>query len=73
MKRVDGKVKIVHLDTEEQLIELQEKATVIGTTYENGHLSARIMDEKSFFTGYEPVTATLEDAYVYCMGGKVNA
>jgi len=73
MKQVEGKMKIVSLDTEEQLVLLQKQAVVIGTTYENGRLSARIMDEKQSFTQYAPQAATLEDAYIYCMGGKTNA
>ena len=73
MKRVEGRIRIVSLDTEEQLVSLQKQAVVIGTTYENGCLSVRIMDEKQSFAQYAPVTATLEDAYIYCMGGKANA
>ncbi len=72
-KQVEGKIKIIRLDQEEQLSALQSQTAVIGTTYENGHLSARIMDENEAFSQYPPVTATLEDAYVYCMGGKADA
>jgi len=73
MKQVEGRIRIVSLDREEQLVSLQKQAVVIGTTYGNGCLSARIMDEKQSFAQYAPVTATLEDAYIYCMGGKANA
>ena len=73
MKQVEGKIKTVRLDTEEQLVGVQKQAVVIGTTYENGSLSVRIMDEKQSFPQYAPISATLEDAYVYCMGGKANA
>lgn len=72
MHKVNGKIKLVFLKGEEQLIDLQKQAVVISTTYENGGLVARIMDEKSAFTQIEPVTASLEDAYVYCMGGKAH-
>ena len=73
MKCVDGKIKIIILKQEEQLMELQKQAVVISTTYEAGGIAARIMDENNFFSTVDRVTATLEDAYVYCMGGKTNA
>lgn len=73
MKRVEGKVKVLRLEQEEQLIELQKQAVVLSTTYENHGLLARIMDEDSIFTNLPPAFATLEDAYVYCMGGKAHA
>lgn len=72
MQKVNGKIKLVFLKGEEQLIDLQKQAMVISTTYENGGLAARIMDERSAFPQAELVTATLEDAYVYCMGGKTH-
>ena len=73
MKRVEGKVKVLRLEQEEQLIELQKQAVVLSTTYENHGLLARIMDEDTIFTNLPPVSETLEDAYVYCMGGKAHA
>lgn len=73
MKQVEGKIKILHLDTEEQLISLQKQAVVLSTMYEGNRLSARIMDENLSFSECAIVTATLEDAYVFCMGGKANA
>lgn len=73
MERVDGKVKRVRLEREEELTRLQRQAVVLSTAYESSGLSARIMDENSAFPQAEPVPATLEDAYVYCMGGKANA
>lgn len=73
MKQVEGKIKIIALDSEEQLITLQKQTVVLSTIYENNHLSARIIDENLSFPEHVPVIATLEDAYVYCMGGKANA
>lgn len=73
LNRVEGKVKVIHLENEEQLIELQKQATVLSATYENHGLTAKIMDENMAFPQAAAVTATLEDAYVYCMGGKSNA
>ena len=73
MKRVEGKVKVLRLEQEEQLIELQKQAVVLSTTYENHGLLAGIMDEDTIFTNLPPVSETLEDAYVYCMGGKAHA
>jgi ABC-2 type transport system ATP-binding protein len=69
MQQVEGKIKIVKLSSEEQLAGLQSKAVLISSTYEHKMLFARIMDEKNSFPE-APATATLEDAYVYCMGGK---
>lgn len=73
MARVDGKIKTVRLEREEELMELQKKAVVLSTTYESHGLLARIMDENGIFPQIAPVPATLEDAYVYCMGGKTHA
>ena len=73
MGRVDGKVKIVRLENEEELIELQKQAVVLSTAYENHGLTARIMDENNVFSQTAASPATLEDAYVYCMGGKAHA
>lgn len=73
MKRVDGKVKTLKLEREEQLVELQKQVVVISTTYESNGLIARIMDESMIFSNEACVPATLEDAYVYCMGGKNHA
>lgn len=72
MKRVNGKIKILKLEQEEQLLDLQKQAVVISTAYDSSGLIARIMDENMVFTGVECVPATLEDAYVYCMGGKAH-
>ena len=73
LERVKGKIKLLHLENENQLVELQKKSVVLQTTYESHGLTARIMDEDSSFPGALTDTATLEDAYVYCMGGKSHA
>ena len=73
LNRVVGKVKVIHLEREEQLMELQKQAAVLSVTYESHGLTAKIMDENMAFPRATVVTATLEDAYVYCMGGKSNA
>lgn len=73
MNRVKGKVKVLRLEQEQQLIELQKQTIVLSTTYENHGLMARIMDENMVFSNAPVVPATLEDAYVYCMGGKTHA
>lgn len=46
---------------------------MLSTTYESQGLTVRILDEKGLFPQATPVAATLEDAYVYCMGGKAHA
>lgn len=73
MSHVAGKVKILRLDREEQLLDLQKESIVLSTTYESNELIARIMDENIAFPDIPSVSATLEDAYVYCMGGKSHA
>ncbi len=73
MERVDGKIKLVRLEREEELVNLQKQTVVLSTAYESHGLLARIMDENEVFPLIEPVSATLEDAYVYCMGGKTHA
>jgi len=73
LERVKGKIKLLHLENENQLVELQKKSVVLQTTYESHGLTARIMDEDSSYPGAVTDTATLEDAYVYCMGGKAHA
>ena len=70
MERVAGKVKIVRLDGEDGLVALQKQTAVLSAAYEGHGISARIMDENMAFPQAEPAAATLEDAYVYCMGGK---
>ncbi len=72
LDKVKGKIKLLHLENENQLIELQKKSVVLQTTYERHGLTARIMDEDSSFPRAATVAATLEDAYVYCMGGKAH-
>ena len=73
LERVRDKVKILRLENVAQLVVLQKKAVVLSTTYESHGLAARIMDEDDLYTQAQPVSATLEDAYVYCMGGKAHA
>lgn len=69
LSQVAGKVKIVELENETDLIALQKKTVVLSTTYEHSKIQARIMDGSNSFSA-QTVPETLEDAYVYCMGGK---
>lgn len=69
LSHVAGKVKTVELENETDLIALQKKTVVLSTTYEHNKIQARIMDENNYFSA-RVVPETLEDAYVYCMGGK---
>ena len=70
--KVAGRVKLLRLSGDAELLEVRKKAVVLSTTYEERGLSARIMDEEGRFPQVPPVPATLEDAYVYCMGGKAH-
>lgn len=69
LSHVTGKVKIIELQNESELVDLQKRTLVLSTTYEHSKIQARIMDENNRFSA-PPITETLEDAYVYCMGGK---
>lgn len=72
LRRVGGRVKHIHLADEAELAALQRRAIVLSTTYEQKGIQARIVDEENAFRAAS-VPATLEDAYVYCMGGKSHA
>lgn len=69
LSHVAGRVKIIELQNDNELIALQKRAVVLSTTYEHSKIQARIMDENNIFS-VPAVVETLEDAYVYCMGGK---
>ncbi|HJB05234.1 MAG TPA: ATP-binding cassette domain-containing protein [Candidatus Merdibacter merdigallinarum] len=69
LHQVEGRVKILCLGDERELADLQHRAVVLSTTYEQNAILARVVDEEGRFS-QPPVPATLEDAYVYCMGGK---
>lgn len=70
MSRIEGKVKLIKLDFEEKLASLQKQAVILSTTYDGSGLIVRIVDENMMITDAEEVPATLEDAYMYYMGGN---
>lgn len=72
LERVRGKIKVIDLASDRDLADLQKQTIVISTTYGNEGIKARIMDENGRFA-QAPVQETLEDAYVYYMGGKEHA
>ena len=61
LSHVAGKVKIIELANEMDLIALQKKTVVLSTTYEHNKIQARIMDETGDFSE-RAVPETLEDA-----------
>ncbi len=69
LERVRGKVKVIDLTSDKDLADVQKQAIVISATYGSDGIKARIMDENNLFSQV-PVQETLEDAYVYYMGGK---
>ena len=69
LKQVAGKIKVLEVESETELENLRRKAVVISTVFCHNAIQARIMDENGAFP-VMPVPETLEDAYVYCMGGK---
>lgn len=72
LHQVEGRVKVLPLGDDKELAALQRQAVVLSTTYEQNAILARVVDESGRFP-QPPVPATLEDAYVYCMGGKSHA
>jgi len=73
MKLVEDKIKILIIDHGNQLIDIQKQAVIISTTYDSRGMTVRMMDKNMNFPDAECVSATLEDAYVYCMGRKSYA
>ena len=71
--QVAGKIKVVRIRNEADLAQLQQRALLISTTYESEGILARIADHHHLFPRIEPCQATLEDAFVYCMGGETDA
>lgn len=69
--QVRNRVKILEITDESELIDIQKRAVVISTTYEKNHINVRLLDDQGIFAA-KPVSETLEDAYVYCMGGKLH-
>ena len=72
LHQVEGRVKVLPLGDDKELAALQRQAVALSTTYEQNAILARVVDESGRFP-QPPVPATLEDAYVYCMGGKSHA
>ena len=72
LHQVEGRVKVLPLGDDRELAALQRQTVVLSTTYEQNAILARVVDESGRFP-QPPVPATLEDAYVYCMGGKSHA
>lgn len=73
LERVEGRVKIIRLEREERFSEVRRQAVVLSTVYESRGMAVRLVDENGIYPRDLTVKATLEDAYVYCMGGKENA
>lgn len=68
----DGKCVLLSTHIVEDIYQLCEQLAVLrkGKLFFCGNtIQARIMDENNSFSG-PSTTETLEDAYVYCMGGK---
>lgn len=71
LDKVKGKVKIIDVFSEQELSGLQDQTVVLSVAYTGGGIKARIMDEAGIFN-QTPTKETLEDAYVYCMGGTIH-
>ena len=69
MDKVKSKIKVIDISSEQDLADMQSQVVVLSAAYTSDGIKARIMDETGRFK-QTPVQETLEDAYVYCMGGK---
>ncbi|MBO4429497.1 MAG: hypothetical protein J5832_06040, partial [Clostridia bacterium] len=49
--------------------EIKKKAVVTNVTYTFGSPTVRYISDGSVYDGSTPATATLEDAYIYSVGG----
>ena len=72
LDKVKGKIKVIDVSSEQELAGLQNQSVVLSVAYTGDGIKARIMDEAGLFK-QTPIQETLEDAYVYCMGGKSHA
>lgn len=72
LDKVKGKIKMIDIASEQELASLQNQSVVLSVAYTGDGIKARVMDEADRFK-QAPVQETLEDAYVYCMGGKSHA
>ena len=72
LNQVKGKIKVLDIGSEQELAGLQNQVVVLSVAYTGDGIKARIMDEADRFR-QAPAQETLEDAYVYCMGGKNHA
>ncbi len=72
LRQAAGRVKVLYLKDDGELVRLQKRTVVLSATYESQGIRARIMDDQQLFPQVSPVEATLEDAYVFCMGGKLH-
>lgn len=67
---VKDKVKCIVVKDESFLSEIHKNAVIISTTYNESGIKVRVVDENGFYRNIKPELASLEDAYVYCMGGS---
>lgn len=67
--QIKNKVKVIEIKDEAELVNIQNRAVVISTAYEDECIKVRLVDETDIFDG-KLMGETLEDAYIYCMGGK---
>ena len=71
LNTVKGKIKLLDASSEQELAALQKQTVLISVAYTENGIKARVMDEAGRY-GVIPIQETLEDAYVYCMGGKAH-
>ena len=69
LQKVKGRIKVIDVSSEQELADLQKQSVVLTVAYTGDGIKARIMDEAGLFK-QTPILETLEDAYIYCMGGK---
>ena len=72
LTHVTVRVRTLDLACENDLTELQRRTVVLGTYYVGDVLTARFVDPDGSYPRAIAVPETLEDAYIFCMGGKKN-
>ncbi len=68
VSRIDGRL-FEHTGTSQDETFLREKSTVTSVAYVDGNPHVRYVADTPLLDGSQPIAPTLEDAYIYALGG----
>ncbi len=68
VSRIDGRL-FEHTGTPQDETFLREKSTVTSVAYVDGNPHVRYVADAPLLDGSQPITPTLEDAYIFALGG----